>query len=338
MPENLHTTDAVVIGAGPVGLFTVFSCGMVKIRCHVVDSLETLGGQLTTLYPEKPIFDIPGHPRILAADLIARLAEQAAPFQPVFHMGQCVERLERHESGSFWLITNTGTHFECPVVILAAGAGVFTPNRPPLAGLDAFEGTSVFYHIRRREDFQGKRVMISGGGDSALDWALSLIDVAARVMVVHRRSRFRAAPSTVARLHQQVQAGALDLVAPYQLHGVEGSRGRLSAVIVAALDGTTRRLDADVLLPFFGLTQDPGPIAKWGVALEHNHVLIDPATSMTNIAGIFAVGDIATCPGKLKLILTGFAEATRAARAAHSFVHPRTALHFEHSTTAGVPT
>ena len=341
MPESLHTTDAVVIGAGPVGLFAVFACGMVKIRCHVIDALETLGGQLTTLYPEKPIFDIPGHPRILAADLIARLAEQAAPFQPVFHLGQRVERVERVEcqrSGHFRLTTAQGMRFECPVVILAAGAGVFAPNRPPLAGLDAFEGTSVFYHVRRREDFRGQRVVIAGGGDSAIDWALSLIDVAARVMVVHRRPKFRAAPDSVARLHQQAQAGALDLVAPYQLHGVEGHKGRLSAVVVAALNGTTRRLEADVLLPFFGLTQEPGPIAGWGVTLEHHHVLIDPATSMTNIAGIFAAGDIATCPGKLKLILTGFAEATRAARAAYAFVHPETALHFEHSTTTGVPT
>lgn len=337
MSDFVHSTDAVVIGAGPVGLFSVFACGMVKLRCHVIDALEDIGGQLTALYPAKPIFDIPGHPRILAADLITRLEEQAAPFHPVFHLGQRVERVERQSSGYFLVTSARGTRLACRVLIIAAGVGAFGPNRPPLAGLEAFEGKSVFYMVRRREDFQGQRVVIAGGGDSAVDWALSLVDVAARVMVVHRRPSFRAAPDSVARLHRLAQAGRLDLVVPYQLHELYGHEGRLSAVIVATLDGQSRRLEADAFLSFFGLAQALGPIASWGLALDHNHIVVDPATSMTSEPGMFAVGDIAIYPGKLNFILTGFAEAMRAAHTAHAFVHPDEALHFEHSTTTGVP-
>jgi thioredoxin reductase (NADPH) len=334
---TVHRTDVAIIGAGPVGLFAVFECGMLKMRCHVLDALDTLGGQCAALYPEKPIYDIPGHPVIDAAALVDKLAEQAAPFHPVYHLAQQVERLAPLPEGGFRLETSLGTVLETRAVIIAAGVGAFGPNRPPFAGIERFEGKSVFYLVKRREDFRGKRVVIAGGGDSAVDWALALADVAAAVMVVHRRAKFRAAPESAALLERLAAAGRIELVIPYQLHAVEGAEGQLAAVIVADLERRERRLAADVLLPFFGLAMNLGPIARWGLNLERNHIVIQPATSRSSSPGIFAVGDIAAYPGKLKLILTGFAEAAMAAHAIFPLVHPGEALHFEYSTTKGVP-
>ncbi len=332
----MHETDVVVVGAGPVGLFAVFECGMVKLHCHVVDALDAVGGQCQALYPEKPIYDIPGQPRILASELVERLREQAAPFEPVYHLGRQMVALER--DGHHWrCVLADGTTLSARAVIVAAGCGAFGPNRPPLEGLEAFEGTSVFYFVARREDFRGKRVVIAGGGDSAVDWAISLAEIAARVMVVHRRPKFRAAPLAEAKLKALAEAGAVDLVVPYQLHGLHGSGGRLDAVTVATLEGNTRRLEADMLLPFFGMAMDLGPIAGWGLEMDGGRVTVDPATMGTDAPGVFAVGDICDYPGKLKLILSGFAEAARAAHSAHAHVHPEAALHFEYSTTSGVP-
>jgi thioredoxin reductase (NADPH) len=307
------------------------------MRCQVIDSLDAIGGQCTALYPEKPIYDIPGFPRVAAADLVAQLAAQAAPFAPVYALGQQVKAV-RADQGRWHLTTSADTRIEARAVIVAAGAGAFGPNRPPLPGLAAYEGTSVFYAIARREDFRGKRVVIAGGGDAALDWAISLAEVARKVFVVHRRPKFRGAPESVARLHDLAAAGGVvELVIPYQLHGLEGDQGRLTAVMVQSLSGEDRRLEADVLLPFFGLSMDLGPIAEWGLALDHQHVRVDPATCQTSVPGIFAIGDIATYPGKLKLILCGFSEAALAAHAAYKLVHPDQALHWEYSTTKGVP-
>jgi thioredoxin reductase (NADPH) len=337
MRDSRHVTDVVVVGAGPVGLFAIFECGMVKLRCHVVDALDAIGGQCTALYPEKPIYDIPGHPRIDAADLVRALGEQAAPFAPVYHLGQTVDRLEKRNDGTWRVTTSKGVEIVAKAVLIAAGVGAFGPNRPPLDGIERYEGGAVQYYVKRREDFRGKRVVIAGGGDSAVDWALSLSDVAQRVMVVHRRPKFRAAPDSEAKLKALADANKLDLVIPYQLDSLEGDGRSLHAVVVATLDGAKKRLEADTLLPFFGLAMELGPIAEWGLDLERGLIAVDPATCATNLPGVFAIGDIATYPGKLKLILCGFSEAAMAARAIYPLAHPDTPLHFEYSTTSGVP-
>ncbi len=336
MRNTPEACDVAIIGAGPVGLFAVFECGMLEMGCHVFDALPAPGGQCAALYPEKPIYDIPGYPRIDAALLVDRLVEQAAPFAPNFHLGQPVSGLAATPDG-FVVEHASGLRVAARAVVVAAGAGAFGPNRPPLDRLAEFEEKSVFYLVRRREDFRGRRVVIAGGGDSAVDWALSLADVAERVMVVHRRARFRAAPQMAARLERLAEAGRIELVIPYQLHAIEGAAGQLSAVIVADLAGGTRRLAADCLLPFFGLATDLGPLASWDLRLDHNRISVDPATCATSRPGIFAIGDIAAYPGKLKLILSGFAEAALAAHAIHPLVHPGEALHFEYSTTKGIP-
>jgi thioredoxin reductase (NADPH) len=337
MAPTTEKTDVAIIGAGPVGLFAVFECGMLRMRCAVFDALDAPGGQLTALYPEKPIYDIPGYPRIDAAVLVEKLAAQAAPFRPVYHLGRPVTTLAATGDGGFRLSTQAGTAVEARAVLIAAGVGAFGPNRPPLAGIDAYEGGAVRYLVTRRDDFRGKRVVIAGGGDSAVDWALSLAEIAARVMVVHRREKFRCAPESAARMKALAEAGRIEIVAPFQLDALEGDGRTLAAVIVKSLDGAVRRLEADFLLPFFGLAMTLGPIATWGLNLERNHIAVDPATCETSIPGIHAAGDIVTYRGKLKLILTGFAEAAQAAHAIYPRVHPGEALHFEYSTTRGVP-
>ena len=336
-----HTTDIVIVGAGPVGLFAVFEAGMLKMRCHVVDALDMVGGQCAALYPEKPIYDIPGYARIDGQALVEKLAEQAAPFAPVYHLGQQVTTLSPGNNGGWRLGTSKGVTIEARAIIVAAGCGAFAPNRPPLEGLSNYEGggaagRGVFYMVGRREDFSDQRVVIAGGGDSAVDWAVSLAEVAESIAVVHRRPRFRAAPDTVERLHKLAADGAIELVIPYQLDHLYGAGGRLEAVGVRNLDGATRRLDADALLCFFGLAMELGPIGQWGLALEHKHIVVEPATAATTSPGIFAIGDITTYPGKLKLILTGFSEAAMAAHAIHPLVFPDEALHFEYSTITGV--
>jgi len=336
MDAPSQQTDVAIIGAGPVGLFAVFECGMLDMKCHVFDALDIVGGQCAALYPEKPIYDIPGHPRIDAALLVDRLFEQAAPFNPTYHLGRAVTGLEKVGEG--FAVTNAaGVTVTAHAVVIAAGGGAFGPNRPPLAGIEAFEDKSVFYLVRRREDFRGKRIVIAGGGDTAVDWTLSLAELAAHVMVVHRRPKFRAAPQSLRRLEELAAAGKVEMVIPYQLAALEGEGGRLDAVIVADLAGAERRLAADCLLPFFGLATQLGPLARWDLAFEDNRIVVDPASCVTSRPGIFAIGDIANYPGKLKLILSGFAEAAAAAHAIRPQVYPGEALHFEYSTTKGIP-
>jgi thioredoxin reductase (NADPH) len=341
MKDGLSNPGAIVIGAGPVGLFAIFALGMARIKTVVVDALDAPGGQCAALYPEKPIYDIPAQPSILALDLIERLLEQAKPFGPEFLMGVTASRLSRDASGQWRLALSDGRELSAPVVVIAAGNGAFGPNRPPLPGIEAYEGQGegrgVHYYVRRAADFAGKRVVIAGGGDSAVDWAILLAETAKSVQIVHRRDKFRAQPESEARLKALAAEGKIELVTPYQLHGLEGEGRALRAVVVADLDGKTRRLEADALLPFFGLAADLGPIASWGLKVEEGRIRVDPATCMTNLEGVFAIGDVALYQGKLKLIATGFAEAAQAAHAAFSYAHPGQSRHVEHSTSTGVP-
>ncbi len=335
MSETVQT-DVVIIGAGPVGLFAVFECGMVGLKTHVVDSLDHIGGQCAALYPEKPIYDIPAHPTILGGDLITALEKQAGAFNPVYHLGQQVTGVAQQGAG--WLVTTSkGEKLDCKAILIAGGAGSFGPQRPPLEGIEEFEGKSIFYSIRSREALRGKRIVIAGGGDSAVDWALSLVEIAERVSLVHRRDKFRAAPASIGQLHGLAAAGRLDLVVPFQLKSIAGENGQLEAIMVNDLDGNDRVLKADILLPFFGLSTSLGPLADWGLTLDHTHISVDQATAATNIPGIYAIGDIATYRHKIKLILTGFGEAAQAAHAIYRQINPDKEFHFEYSTTSGVP-
>jgi thioredoxin reductase (NADPH) len=338
MPRMANEIDAdvAIIGAGPVGLFAVFELGMLKLSSVLIDALAEVGGQCAALYPEKPIFDIPAHPAIDAGELVAQLERQIAPFQAPRLLGRRVMGLTGGP-GAFVLATDQDDTVRARTVVIAAGGGAFGPNRPPLDGLARFEASgAVQYYVRRREDFRGKRVVIAGGGDSAVDWALALKDIAS-VAVVHRRAKFRAAPESAERLDEAARNGQIEMVIPYQLHALYGTGDVLTEVEVATLQGKTRRLPADVLLPFFGLATDLGPIAAWGLDRELQQVRIDPTTCQTSMPGVFAIGDVASYPGKLKLILQGFSEAATAAHAIFPIVRPGEALHFEYSTTTGVP-
>jgi thioredoxin reductase (NADPH) len=336
MHSNTITTDVAIIGAGPVGLFAVFELGMLKIKSVVIDTLPAVGGQCSALYPEKPIYDIPAYPAIDAQDLIKNLETQAAPFAPHYVLGEQVISCAKLETGHWKLETNKGTVIDCKAVIIAAGCGAFGPNRPPLAGIENYEGSAVHYMVKSREDFRGKNIVIAGGGDSAVDWANSLAEIAAKIYMLHRRDKFRAMPESVDKMNALVATGKIELVVPYQLEALDGANGVLNAVVVKSMDGALRTLDAQHLLAFFGLSMELGPIANWGLGLDMNHITVAPGTCETSTPGIFAIGDIATYPHKLKLILCGFAEAAQAAHAIRSIVYPDTAYHFEYSTSKGV--
>lgn len=337
MTDTPAETDVAIIGAGPAGLFAAFQCAMLRLNCVLIDVLPEVGGQCAALYPEKPIYDIPACPAVEGAQLIARLEEQIAPFNIPRLLKHRVESLTGNR-GNFTLGTNQGTTLKAKAIIIAAGAGAFGPNRPPLDGLEAFEDTgAVQYYVRRKADFASRRIVIAGGGDSALDWALSLKDNAEKLYLVHRRDRFRGAPESLRQLEEAVAAGQIEKVVPYQLHALHGQNGALKGVEVADLDGATRMLEADVLLPFFGLATDLGPVARWGMDTMRSTIPVTPSSCETSLPGVFAVGDVATYPGKLKLILQGFSEAAMAAHAIYPIVNPDQALHFEYSTSKGVP-
>jgi thioredoxin reductase (NADPH) len=334
-----HVTDVVVIGAGPVGLFGVFACGMSGLRAHVVDSLNDVGGQCSALYPEKPIYDIAAYPAIGAQELIEKLKEQAAPFEPVYHLNQQVTGIEAlNDLGTeFKVTTSIGTVINTKSIVIAAGVGAFGPNRPPLEGLENFETKCIHYAVKSQEIYRDKHVVIAGGGDSAVDWALILKDIAASVKVVHRRPKFRAAPDSELKLKQACDKGEIELVVPYQLHSLQGSDGNLESITVAALNGDKKVLQADYLLAFFGLSMELGPILNWDLEIDNKCITVNPGTMETSSKGIYAIGDIATYPHKLKLILTGFADAAHSAHAIRKHLYPDEIVHFEYSTTKGIP-
>jgi thioredoxin reductase (NADPH) len=330
--SNTIKTDAVIIGAGPVGLFAVFELGLVDIKCHVVDILGKPGGQCAELYPEKPIYDVPGIPVISGQGLTDALLEQIKPFDPVFHFGERIDELARTADG-FRLKTNFDTVFECKVVVIAAGGGSFESKRPHLPGIEDYEGKSIFYLVRRMDEMRGKRVLVVGGGDSALDWTLNLAPVAERVILMHRREQFRAAPDSVNKMQALLKDGKIDFVLG-QMNALEGEGGRLKRVIARRDDNTTFPIECDVLLPFFGLTMKLGPVAQWGLNLHEERIAVDTEKFQTSEPGIFAVGDINNYPGKLKLILSGFHEAALMSQAAHAIVHPGKRLVFQYTTTS----
>ncbi len=332
--ESQVETEALIIGAGPAGLFAAFQLGMTGVRAHVVDVLPHAGGQCVELYPQKPIYDIPAHPRITGRELAERLLEQAAPFDPVFHFGEAARELERLEDGGFRIRMASGLTFMARVVVIAAGSGSIEPKRPPLKGLDAYEGRSVFYSVKDVEAFRGRRIVVAGGGDSALDWAIELAPLAERLTLLHRRPEFRAAPESVRRMEEMAEAGELDFRLG-QIRGLSGDGGRLHAVR-AAHGGEEFELPADVLLLFFGLSGRLGPIAQWGLDMEAGRIRVDTEAFETNVPGVFAIGDVCVYPGKLKLILSGFHEAALMAQKAVRHVRPDEHHAFVHSTSSEI--
>ena len=332
MTENIIKTDAVIIGAGPVGIFAVFELGLVDIKCHVIDILDRAGGQCTELYPEKPIYDIPGLAIVTGQELTDKLMDQIKPFGAEFHFNQRVETLERLDGG-FRVTTDAGTAIEAKVVVIAAGGGSFTPKRPPLPGIEGYEGKSVFYSVRKMDNFRGRDVLIVGGGNSALDWTLNLQPVAKSITLLHRRAEFRAAPASVQKMLTLVESGDVNfkLGQVTELHGTDGM---LSSVTVKGADGATFEQPTEIMMPFFGLTMKLGPVADWGLELDENLIPVDTAKFETSEKGIFAVGDINTYPGKLKLILSGFHEAALMAQQAHKYVYPDKKLIFQYTTSS----
>lgn len=332
MPEaETYKTDILIIGAGPVGLFSIFQAGMLGLKCHVIDALSEIGGQCVALYPEKPIYDIPAYPKILASDLIDNLSAQASRFHPVFHLGEQVQSLNSRDE-NFVVRTDKNVEIEAKAIIIAAGAGAFGPNRPPLENIEAYEGKSVFYYVKKQEEFRGKNIAIAGGGDSAVDWAINLSEIANKIYLIHRREKFRASPASMQKIDALVRRGKIILEVPFQLHSLEGSGGVLSGVNLYDSGDNIKHIDANILLAFFGLSTNLGQISDWGLNFKLNHIEIDKITSETNIKGIYAVGDVASYEGKLKLILTGFAEAATAVHHAYKRVSGGKDFHFEHST------
>ncbi len=332
MPEPIKT-DVLIIGAGPCGLFAVFELGLLDIKAHLVDILDKVGGQCAELYPEKPIYDIPALPIISGQGLTESLMKQIAPFNPTFHLGEMVETIERIGEPLFRITTDQGKVFEAKLIVVAAGGGSFQPKRPPVPGIEAYEGTSVFYAVRQMERFRDKRLLIVGGGDSALDWTLNLTPLAKRVTLMHRRDQFRAAPDSVNKMRALVAEGKIDLMLG-QVTGLEGESGVLRAAHAKPDKGDPYRVECDAMLPFFGLTMKLGPVGNWGITLEDDLIPVDTAAFETNVPGIFAIGDINTYPGKLKLILCGFHEAALMAQKAYHYIFPDKRLVFQYTTSS----
>jgi thioredoxin reductase (NADPH) len=326
-------TDAVIVGAGPVGLFQVFELGLLEIRAHVIDSLADVGGQCVELYPDKPIYDIPAVPVCTGQELTDALMKQIAPFGATFHLGQEVTVLKKFHDGRFFVQTSHGTRFLTRTVFIAAGVGSFQPRLLKVDGIDRFHGSQLFYRVRDPKQFHGRNLVICGGGDSALDWTLNLVGSAESVILLHRRDGFRAAPASVAKMRELVEAHEMQFMVG-TVSGFEERDGRMTGIRVASPDGVTRRVPLDVLLVFFGLSPKLGPISHWGLALERKQIVVDTEKFETDVPGIFAVGDINTYPGKKKLILSGFHEAALAAFGAANYVFPDRKIHLQYTTTS----
>ncbi len=337
MSEVRAKKDVAIIGAGPVGIFSVFALGMAGLATCVIEGMDKIGGQCSSLYPEKPIYDIPALPTVTGGGLIERLEEQAKPFKPEYILSRRVMSLTKNVDDDFELMLQTQEKVVARALLIAAGAGAFVPNRPPLPNIDRFEGKTVLYFIEESAQFSGKDVVIAGGGDSALDWALILKDIAKSVTLIHRRATFRAHESTQAALQEAIQNGTIVVKAPFVLHGVEGEGNELSQVIIKDFDDKQESLKADYLLPFFGIATDLGPLATWGIDLEGKRIIVNPTTMQTSLKGVYAVGDVNTYQNKRKLIAVGFSEAMYAAQDIYKYVYPDKVFRSAYSTAVGVP-
>lgn len=328
-------TDIIIIGAGPVGLFTVFEAGLLKLKCHLIDTLGQAGGQLSEIYPKKPIYDIPGYPSILAGDLVDQLLLQIEPFNPGFTFGEQAVTIDKLEDGSFKVLTDKGTEHRAPVVIIAGGLGSFEPRKPPISNISEFEDHGVEYIIRDPEIYRDKKLLIAGGGDSALDWSIFLADMAEELYLVHRRSSFRGALDSVEKVMELSKAGKIQLITEAQATALSGEE-KLETVTVKHNSGEEQSVSVDHFIPLFGLTPKLGPISNWGLNIDKNAIEVDTFDYSTNIPGVFAVGDVNTYKGKLKLILCGFHEATLAVQSAFSIVYPDKKKSFKYTTVTGV--
>mgnify|MGYP003575968977 CR=1 FL=1 len=330
-------TDICIIGAGPVGLFAVFEAGLLKMRCHLIDVLPQVGGQLSEIYPQKPIYDIPGFPVVNAQDLVNGLMDQINPFNPTFSLGERVDSLEKLNDGSFVVRSNEGTEVHSKVVVIAGGLGCFEPRKPAIDGLEQFEGKGVSYMVRNPELYRDKKLVLSGGGDSALDWTIFLADVASEVTLVHRGDTFRGAPDSAEKVFDLAKNGKINLVLQSHITAINGN-GHLKEVTIQGKNNETATLETDYLIPLFGLTPKLGPIADWGLNIDKSAIEVNTVDYSTNIEGVYAIGDINTYPGKLKLILCGFHEAALMAQSAFKYVYPDQKLSFKYTTVYGVNT
>jgi thioredoxin reductase (NADPH) len=329
-------TDILIIGAGPTGLFTVFEAGLLKLKCHLIDALPQPGGQCSEIYPKKPIYDIPGFPEILAGDLTKNLLEQGKQFEPGFTLGERAETIEKQEDGSFIVTTNKGTKHHAPIVAIAGGLGSFEPRKPAIERITDYEDNGVEYIIKDPEFYRDKKVVISGGGDSALDWSIFLTDVASEVTLIHRRNEFRGALDSVEKVGELTKSGKIKLITPAEVTELHGN-GKIETVTVTPKEGEAFQLETDHFIPLFGLSPKLGPIGNWGLDIEKNAIKVDNSLNyQTNIPGIFAIGDVNTYPEKLKLILCGFHEATLMCQAAYRIINPGKRLVLKYTTVSGI--
>ena len=329
-------TDILIIGSGPVGLFAVFEAGLLQMKCHLIDVLPKVGGQCSEIYPKKPIYDIPAHPEILADDLINKLMKQCEQFQPGFTLGERAMTLEKLENNSFLVITDKGTEHNAPIVVIAGGLGSFEPRKPLIENINKFEGNGIEYFIKEPKDFTNKNVVLAGGGDSALDWAIELSSIASSITLVHRRNEFRGALDSVEKVQKLKDLNKINLITPAEVHELIGEES-LESVIIKKSDGSTIDLKTDFFIPLFGLSPKLGPISNWGLDIEKNAIKVNNSLDyQTNIPGVFAIGDVNTYPGKLKLILCGFHEAAMMCQSAFKILNPNKEFLLKYTTVSGV--
>ena len=329
------TTDICIIGAGPVGLFAVFEAGLLKMRCHLIDVLPQVGGQLSEIYPHKPIYDIPGYPSITAQELINNQMQQIEPFKPTFTLGERVDGLQKQDDGSYVVVGSEGTQIHCQVVVVAGGLGCFEPRKPEMENLSNFEGKNVHYMVRNPEKFRDQRIVIAGGGDSALDWTIFLSDVAKEVTLVHRSDNFRGAPDSAEKVFNLAKSGKINLLLSHNLQSLNGN-GHLESVLMTNKSKEEIVVQTDHFIPLYGLSPKLGPIADWGLNIDKNAIEVDTFDYSTNVERIYAIGDINTYPGKLKLILCGYHEAALMVQSAFKYVYPEQKLSFKYTTVNGI--